>query len=203
MPSKFPCFMTERMDLARVSLRRFTFSGKSVNYEGKDCPGREGCGHNAEVVIDPAVDYKPKDPNYNGERRIGDPNDPRWPTICDSCDYEFTPGDEFQHVQERLYKLPNGMLVVQADAPPGAMFYSQWHEDHWGYKGPDGRCLQVMLPPGGISCLWEIDGPANNGPGWTRTGEPPNVSAQPSIKTSQYHGFLTNGVLEACGDSPT
>ena len=46
---------------------------------------------------------------------------------------------------------------------------------------------------------WCVDGPANNGPGWDRTGDPtavpPTVTATPSIQCRSYHGWLRDGKL--------
>jgi hypothetical protein len=61
-----------------------------------------------------------------------------------------------------------------------------WDESH------DPAHLVAVLP----SCeLWDIDGPSSNGPGWSRSGEPPAVTVSPSILTPRYHGFLRNGVF--------
>lgn len=82
------------------------------------------------------------------------------------------------------------------DFGPGAMFDgSEWTPARW--RGPDGICLSVVLPPGGQNDVWHIDGPArdtNHCP-WTRTGVPPLVTVTPSIATPRYHSHLTNGVL--------
>lgn len=76
-------------------------------------------------------------------------------------------------------------------APAGAMYFTR-----------SGGL--VVRTPGGD---WHVDGPSKNGGRWTRSGEPPNVTANPSILqqnpsvycgTREYHGFLRNGVLEEC-----
>jgi hypothetical protein len=56
----------------------------------------------------------------------------------------------------------------------------------------------VALPPDGGDDLWMVDGTASNGPGWTREGKPPKVTARPSILTPRYHGWLTDGFLVRC-----
>ncbi len=71
--------------------------------------------------------------------------------------------------------------------------------DAWWLKGasrfkirPDGMCLIVRTPGGD----WMIDGPSNNGNGWERTGEVPNITVSPSIDCQKkYHSYLKNGVL--------
>jgi len=58
--------------------------------------------------------------------------------------------------------------------------------------------LQVMTPAG-LVCL---DCPESDPPygKWTRTGEPPNVTVNPSLNVNEgnpgaWHGWLQNGVL--------
>lgn len=90
-----------------------------------------------------------------------------------------------------------GEELTIREAPAGAMWDAAWMH----LKGADGRALMVRTP-GGFD--WFVDGPATNGPGWTRSGEPPNVTARPSIGVPDhrgafaYHGFLTDGVLRSC-----
>jgi hypothetical protein len=85
-------------------------------------------------------------------------------------------------------------------APPGAMWYADWYPDSFRTRSPDGRVLIIRTP----ASDWNVDGPASNCPGWTRTGTPPNVSATPSIGqynadgSFKYHGWLRNGVLVEC-----
>lgn len=89
---------------------------------------------------------------------------------------------------------------------PGAMWWDVYR--HFGTEADKAlyrkaRALFVCLPNGMPFC---IDGPAYHwdettkktvysGGGWTRTGDPPNVTAAPSINTGDWHGFLQNGVL--------
>ncbi len=68
------------------------------------------------------------------------------------------------------------------------------------YEGTEDHLL--VLTPGGT---WCVDCPATGGGHWTRTGEPPNVTATPSIHLSpgvgpphEWHGFLTAGALVTC-----
>jgi hypothetical protein len=53
-----------------------------------------------------------------------------------------------------------------------------------------------VMTKAGLICLDcpETDSPHNY---WTRTGEPPNITVTPSLNVNkeQWHGFLTNGVL--------
>lgn len=82
----------------------------------------------------------------------------------------------------------SGKLIQFADIRPGALW---WDEDE----------LVCRLPSGAD---WNMDRGRNINvelaekiaPAWTREGEPPNVSAHPSINhVGHYHGWLTNGVL--------
>ena len=67
---------------------------------------------------------------------------------------------------------------------PGAMWWAATPD-------PDLRVLLCRMPDGGAVniSLWQLD------------GEPPNVTAKPSIKNfdaqnrERWHGFLVNGVL--------
>ena len=88
---------------------------------------------------------------------------------------------------------------------PGAMWWDRY--THFGTTADKelyarARALFVCLPDGTPFC---VDGPAYHfddtthkvvyGGMWTRTGEPPLVSATPSVNTGSWHGWLTNGEL--------
>jgi hypothetical protein len=92
--------------------------------------------------------------------------------------------------------------------PPGAMrslpdMVEGKHADHyrqhllsdhylrdWAGKRPP---IIVWLPGNG---WWNIDMKSSDGgEGWQVTGEPPNLTASPSILTEDYHGWLRDGVL--------
>lgn len=125
-------------------------------------------------------------------------DDPRWPTQCDHCDYRFDDREVRQLFYQPIYLTPDGRDVVLHSqplpgaelAPVGAMWDADWYRPHW--QGPDGRCLVVRTPGGD----WVIDGPAEDGGRWTRTGTPPRVTVSPSILISdRYHGWLRDGEL--------
>jgi hypothetical protein len=118
--------------------------------------------------------------------------DPRWPTKCAQCDYVFPPDDHWQVFTDAVYINDLGMEFSLRDAPPGAMWHASWYDSIKSSRAPDGKNL-VVVCPGGYQ--WWIDGPASNGPGWTRTGEPPLITCSPSIQTPNYHGWLQNGVF--------
>jgi hypothetical protein len=129
-------------------------------------------------------------------------DDPRWPRVCACGQYTFLETDTWQVFTYEMYRAVDGRpgegTIHPSPAPgvppvpPGAMWNAWWME-FW--RKPDGLCLSVRLPSGED---WLIDGPASNGPGWTRTGEPPRITVRPSILTPKYHGFLTDGTFDAC-----
>ena len=128
-------------------------------------------------------------------------DDPRWPTVCDGCDYVFAPTDAWQLFTDHEYQREGGQdRYALRDAPVGAMWVADWYR---GFGSPEhekrggGPHLIVKTPAGD----WDIDAPSRNGSGWTRTGTPPKVTARPSIGIGNpfvYHAFLTDGILEDC-----
>jgi hypothetical protein len=93
------------------------------------------------------------------------------------------------------------IFLADPGLPIGAMYYSDELYDTKRGVGPDGKCLYVVTPGG----HWPIDHPSSgNGPGWTRTGTPPHVTAMPSINfVGRYHGWLSDGVLSPDLDGRT
>lgn len=180
------CFWLEPTTRQREYLRRY--SGSSVRkcaepnsrygYCNASAPAGES-DFEPDTMVGRMVEKPPRD-------------DPRWPKVCDACGTPFADDDNWQATGKTLYRrVDTGELMTIEDAPPGAM----WNADWWPEKKPDGRYLAVKLPDG---AEWHIDGAARSGGGWTRTGEPPNITARPSIRTSRYHGWLTDGVLRSC-----
>jgi hypothetical protein len=193
--------MLEPTDRVRLELRRYRHS------EGNDCPDPVWRYHNGHALFrapdgTDAWPYR-ESPDHPGcsasyEHEAPPHSDPRWPLKCDKCDYFFVEEDHWQVFQNRLYRRGDtGELCTLRDAPPGAMYDAVWYPESFG-RGPDGKALVVCLPPNGGDDWWHIDGPSSNGTGWTRTGVPPLVTANPSILTDRYHGFLRNGWLESC-----
>jgi len=211
----WPCFWVEDTGNVELGLRRFTWS----DTDNDRPPGRPGHGprppcangkthHDASVRLDRAPARR-NDEGYlqaiPAEEYSGDQ---RWPATCANCAYEFVDEDVWQVNQLPLYRRPDtGEEWIDRVLPIGAMFDAFWHR-HWGI-GPDGIALTVVLPPGSPgddsrARWWHIDGPARGDGGtkpnaWTRTCDPkavpPTVDVNPSILTSDYHGFLRHGVL--------
>lgn len=213
----WPCFWVERNGRAAVELRRYVTGRDSegnVTPDEHKCPGKYGY-HNACIDLPRTIKLR-----LHGTEGFIDSlplnayrsrHKAKWPTRCDYCPYEFVPDDQWQAGQEPIYVRPDtGETWKQRDLPIGAMYDGFW--DPFG-KGDDGISLFVTLPkpdpdrPGEWKPdhWWHVDGPARNHEGgmkpnaWKRTGDvkavPAVVTATPSILTSHYHGFLTNGSL--------
>lgn len=203
-------------NLAAHELRRY------VSGDAGKCAGRSGY-HSAVVELPDVIACESYDKDgdvYDGHGSDDFPHDdPRWPRACD-CGYEFGPADQWQHNSHRLWRrasdpdlTPAALLLFNhhqqrkgemwskphacgaRTAPPGALRDCLWYRTVKQWQGDDGHSVEVVLPDG---CLWLIDGPANNGPGWDRTGTWPRFTARPSILTPGYHGYLTDGVLVPC-----
>lgn len=88
----------------------------------------------------------------------------------------------------------DGEMVPWSKLEPGAMWF-------------DGEELFCKIPGGSAGSEWMIDrgrmlneDPTRVGkkkfPQWTRTGDPPKITANPSINyVGFYHGWLRDGVL--------
>lgn len=211
MKARVQCFMLEPTGDRRIYLRRF---GKGAG--GHFCTKWKAPSdwHSKRVHLrDEPITFVDGDPERWTEVPMLDHSDPRWPTHC-KCGFAFTPEDDCQMDQERLYKRSDtGEVLIEDSAPPGAMWYADWyaHKESGRNIGPDGRCLVVRLPDG---VDWIIDSRASNCDRrdvrhncWKRTGTPPNVNVTKggpctkgagSILTEKYHGHLRNGWLVQC-----
>lgn len=69
----------------------------------------------------------------------------------------------------------------------GNPFLSIHYWRDWADKRPP---IEIVCPDGAV---WCIDRKSSNGDGWQVTGEWPNITANPSIDTGDYHGFLRDG----------
>jgi hypothetical protein len=193
---RIQCFMLEPTTRTERKLRRFRGSSDG---EPK-CPSGWGY-HNGHTAFGEGTYHYETDGDGDKTIRWDDDHedpphdDPRWPIKCDDCPYVFVPEDHWQVFREVIYvRKDTGATMTLRDCPPGAMWDAFWYPE----KGSDGRSLCVSLPPGGGLDYWCIDAPSKGGGGWTRSGEPPIVTANPSILTPRYHGFLRAGWLESC-----
>jgi hypothetical protein len=202
MTNAIRCFWLEKTALVEMDLRRFKHAPVVNGTSVRECPAPENHGyHNAHALIGQSN----RDDCTDVHGDSWPHSDPRWPTHC-SCRYEFAPGDEWQFNPNRLYRrVDTGELMTLQRAPAGAMTDADWLRDRGysradglGYKCIDGITLQVKTPDG----WWCVDGPSYNnrvaGPGWTRTGQVPEVTAHPSILMTNYHGWLRDGYLVEC-----
>lgn len=105
------------------------------------------------------------------------------------------------NMEFNLYRDDEGRLYRFHDLPFGAMYVN--HECRWtNCAGRErGGCLYVKVPQRadgtGDGVFWQVDHPAGGSDmPWSRFGEPPHVTASPSILyPGGYHGWLRDGLL--------
>lgn len=180
MTMDITCFMLKPTNRALLYLRKFQGCAVGSCLEGSSY-------HDARVCIG---EMQPAEEAVIRAATAEEREDKRWPTVCSKCHRPFGDSATHQRFVQRLYSRDDGSVMVLDEAPPGAMWDADWYGDH--RVGPDGLHLVVRLPDGNE---WFIDGPATNGPGWTRTGVAPKLTVTPSIATPTYHGWLRDGKL--------
>lgn len=196
MPSRHRCFLLVPTNHVRVSLRRFAFSRDGAPRCGLTRPRYPGAEsivwevHDVEVEAGREQGTLAPDLMGDGTRRTIALDDPRWPERC-PCGYVFQAQDERQEHRSRLHaRSDTGELVTVHDAPVGALYDAGWFHGVTEYtRNAPGMSLVCKTPAG----EWYVDGPASNGPGWTRTGTPPDIVVSPSIgigSPQRMHGFL-------------
>lgn len=199
-----PCFLLVPTGRTKRFLRRYEGRPWASSYIS--CPGFGY--HDAKVGLDVV----------EGPFAITDvlppevaADDPRWPTKCEHCDYQFKDADVRQLFAHSIYRREDtGEEMGLQDAPPGAMWWAPWMEQFC--KGPDGKCLVVKTPGGD----WMVDSRASNctmpdddvHKCWVRHGEAPRVTVDKdgstcgagagSIICGTWHGFLRDGSLVVC-----
>lgn len=204
-----------------ASLRRYA--------SGSTCSEVDGNGyHNAHTALGrrPAQKHVR---SFAGREEAYAHSD-KWPTHC-ACGYEFVDEDDYQEFTQSLYADISGKEWSLRDAPPGAYWFAPWIFNSKAYQDPNHpkheeeklrrqRGLEgkshlairyyeewaAIRDPVVVSCPngdeWLIDSIANNGPGWTVTGQLPLITVSPSIQTGRYHGFLQEGVFTADCERP-
>ena len=96
------------------------------------------------------------------------------------------------------------LRIIEAPPPPSYSFWDTQPGDMWpchieDHSSIPGRapCWIVRLPDG--AAWWHTNALPTSGGGsyWTVTGEPPNITVQPSINVGPeiWHGHITNGEL--------
>lgn len=187
-----PCFTVVPTAQAELWLRRYDRWGE----ESGACRFHSAAVHVGRGKI--PFDYdeldlagRPMMDNIPPETYDGDP---RWPTVCSACGYEFTDDDPWQVLYRQLWERSLGFgheshigreftlehateeaktldEVTGAEGPepwgPGAMFDAWWLPREPPWCGLDGRALSVKLPPDGH--VWHVDTRASN---CTRRDEP-------------------------------
>jgi hypothetical protein len=193
------CFLLVPTDQAVRTIRRYAEVGT-----GPPCPNGYHDASVAGRVVNVRRAADGTLPACAPRRKAGDPP---WPKAC-ACGYEFHVGDHRQVTEWLLWKRadqPDVRYTLRPwrltnrdewTAPPGAMWDASWMPQGW--RGPDGRCLTVRCPNG---LDWHIDGVASSGGRWSREGEPPLITVNPSIAIGRpddpefYHGWLHGGSL--------
>jgi len=196
--STYNCYWLDHTSTVRHSLLVVAMLTDCPAHPGRPCRAKKDIGTYATTVdADGFPDWV--------ESAQPESHSLEWPKECDRCHSKFT-GEAMQStMQELVYRTADGKDMTLSEAPVGAM----WNE-RAGKKTvtEDGLCIVVKTPGGN----WCIDGPSwENGVmkaehAWTRTGRPPNITANPSIhiltsgldgsdRRTVYHGWLRDGVL--------
>ncbi len=194
------CFLLEPTGRSVRALRRYFTSADNLVREANRCLPQGY--HDAQVpldVVEADVDARAV---VSGD--LWPHDDPRWPATC-ACGYVFTTDDAWQvFCQSEYRRTDTGELMTLQSSPPGAMWWAPWLAGEWGGEAyrtsRAGQPHLIVKTPAGE---WDVDGPSsnNNAAGWTRTGEPPLVTARPSIGIGEpfrFHAYLTDGVLVEC-----
>lgn len=139
-----------------------------------------------------------------------------WPTTCDYCGAVFNDGIWYRSSGfEHLYcRKDTGEELLLRDVTPGALYFAPWLDRIFTPQRE--HCINVVLPDGST---WTIDSCANNCPfkdtDYSQQAhhcwviEPDSdldhltvskngvtcAAGAGSILTSQWHGFLRNGLL--------
>jgi hypothetical protein len=196
------CFFLEPTGRYVRELRRYS---ERQRYDVDRQPEPNACKlayHDAKVVLDIQDGGTGDENELPASGDVFPHTDPRWPTHCSGCGYEFTGSDEYllNHTAE-YRRTDTGELTTIRDAPVGAMWLAPWLAGHGSitYQGQrSGQPHLIVKTPRGD---WDVDGPSTNGNGWSWTGNPRHpvtVTARPSIQIHSFHAFLTNGELVDC-----
>lgn len=193
------CFLLTPTGRTVRSLRRYV-GWKKDNEAVRRCTASGLSYHNARAPLDVVTaDDAKKKAQVSGD--LWPHRDRRWPKTC-ACGYRFKPSDEWQLFTEHEYRRSDtGETTTLSASPVGAIWLADWLKDSPGspahQRDRPGQPHLIVKTPAGD---WDVDGRSSNndGMGWTWTGEPPNVTANPSIGIGnpfRYHGWLRDGQL--------
>jgi hypothetical protein len=193
------CFLLVPTSKALRILRRYRGTDPDPSSR---CPSPHGY-HDASVTSRVVNVHRDRGGSIRAIPDRRRPGDPPWPAACE-CGYVFRVQDHRQVHEWLLWERADDRTIrytLRAGgdtdvAPPGAMWDATWMPS--SFRGPDGHAWTVRCP----NWLdWPIDAVATGGGRWTRTGEAPNLTVNPSINIgsdlNRYHGFLTGGSLTA------
>lgn len=91
-------------------------------------------------------------------------------------------------VRQLYWTLADGREVDFNSLPVGAMWHSSLQPEAYGEPS-----LCVVLPG---KVIWHMHHEGTNGHRWQITGEPPTITAHPSINyVGTYHGWVRDGVV--------
>lgn len=211
----YPCFWLDHTDTAKIGLRRYVESA----HDGYTC---ETGWHATIAYIGEAHINRDADGMYRNQSIEFDwpgHDDERWPRTCHLCGHPYAESDNWQDWSDPLLRRSDtGEMMTMRDAAPGAMWDAFWMHgfrpgSFGGWKNYDGKIVQVKLPD---MTTWTIDSRASNCTMpedtehrcWCRHGDVPMLTVDKScqtcqagggsIQSSDYHGFLRNGILVPC-----
>ena len=214
MSEPVQCFMLEVVEReTNVVTAELKLGRDGEERANAACPAMPGHLHRAEVSVPSGISLSNVITGADDTLYIQLP-DRRVQMCCSGCGMVFKADEaeawsshaKWWYRNPKTGKEGSGSYQV---ASPGAMYECPWldEEDHradllsefyvrdWAGKRLP---LAVVLPD---YSHWVVDqkstirGSNQFGPGWTITGDAPNLTASPSIDTGTYHGFLQNGIL--------
>jgi len=233
------CFLLEPTHMAMVTLRRY----RSSNDGGAECPGpmsyhdatsgiiaivdatfarhvwdaAAGTWQELDQVTGSVPDFTRDDSWVHITRSQHDEiphEDPRWPTSCAGCGYEFAVEDPWQGNYDLMYRrnditpdMQHPDLMTLRQAPPGAMWWAWWIGKSWRPQ-VGGHPVVVRLPNGtdwmpdnqASNCGKRKDGGDGTDPDyrnhhcWILHGTPPDLTAdQNGVTCTAGAGSILSG----------
>jgi hypothetical protein len=169
----------------------------------KHCNGNDA--HRASIMLDEMPTIRDEDgcfPFWETDSISKE----AWPKTCAACgclfdNFTLRTDDKwrvFRHICPYEIMTDGTQKLLTHEMPVGAMWWSvpispDKGSQYWKARGA-GNMLIVRTPGGDCN----LDRPSAGGPGWEWTGNPPNVTATPSIWCDQpngWHGYVKEGKL--------